>query len=244
MKYFGMTDVGMKRAVNQDSFDVREYASGVLLTVCDGMGGVNGGAEASSTAVTAFTGYADLKLDVAGAVDTDTVKDTLTSAAKAANKAVFKASEQNDELHGMGTTLVSAYIGENGIFAVNVGDSRLYYVYGETIAQVTKDHSYVQYLVDIGKLTAEQAKESSGKNIITRAVGTEEDVEVDFFSLDAAPGGHLLLCSDGLTNHVSEEEIIRILNDCPSPEEACEALVYLANKNGGSDNITAVVASL
>lgn len=249
MKFFGMTNVGMKRKVNQDSFLIKEYDAGLLAVVCDGMGGASGGEEASSTATAAFSGYTDISFAPENGdskpVTEDGVRDVLLSAARAANNAVYAAAKENDELSGMGTTLVSAFVTGDKVYAVNIGDSRMYIIKDETITQITHDHSYVQYLVDIGKMTAAEAKASTNKNIITRAVGTEEAVETDFFTVDAdMAGGHVLLCSDGLTNHITEEDIITCVTGAESPEIACTELIDRANKGGGSDNITAVIISM
>lgn len=248
MRFFGMTNVGMKRTVNQDSFFIKEYKDGLLAVVCDGMGGALGGAEASSIATQAFVGYTDIGFDPVGeeiTVTEEYVRDVLMSAARAANNAVFAASKEDEELNGMGTTLVATYISEDRAYAVNVGDSRMYYIKDSTVTQITHDHSYVQYLVDIGRMTADEAKSAANKNIITRAVGTEAAVETDFFAVDAdMSGGYVVLCSDGLTNHISEEKIAELVTASDCPETACEGLIDGANKGGGSDNITVVVISM
>ena len=249
MNFFGITNIGMKRTVNQDSFIVKEYESGLLAVVCDGMGGASGGEEASATAVAAFSGYTDINFAPEGgevtAVGEEGVRDVLLSGVRAANNAVYAAAKENSFLDGMGTTLVSAFVSEGKVYAVNVGDSRMYIVKGDTISQVTRDHSYVQYLVDIGKLTADEAKTANNKNIITRAIGTEAEVEADFYAVDiGAEGGFVLLCSDGLTNHISEKEIVSCITEAEDPEAACGELINRANLGGGSDNITAVIISM
>lgn len=249
MRFFGMTNIGMKRQVNQDTFFIKEYDSGLLAVVCDGMGGASGGEEASSTAVAAFSGYTDISFapenGQAPVTDESGIRDTLLSAVRAANNAVYTAANDRAELSGMGTTLVSAYVADGRVYAVNVGDSRMYFIKDDTITQITHDHSYVQYLVDIGKLTAEEAKASTNKNIITRAVGTEPIVEVDFFTVDSdLSGGYVLLCSDGLTNHITEDDIVSCVTDSGDPEKACAKLIDRANEGGGSDNITAVIVSM
>jgi len=266
MRVFGMTNVGMKRQVNQDSFLIKEYDCGLLAVVCDGMGGASGGEEASSTATAAFSGYIDISLagaddpgipldkwgmgetkDLSGrAVNKDkSVKEILLSAVRAANNAVYAAANENDALNGMGTTLVSAYISGDKVYAVNVGDSRMYIIKDESITQITHDHSFVQYLVDIGKMTADEAKTSNNRNIITRAVGTEAVVETDFFTVDTdMSGGYVLLCTDGLTNHITEEDIVKCVTEAEGPEGACASLIEKANLGGGSDNITVVIISM
>lgn len=249
MDFFGTTNIGMKRQVNQDSFLIREYGCGLLAVVCDGMGGVSGGGEASSTAVTAFTGYTDINFDDSSAAGVhpseEYCRDVLLSAVRAANNAVYSAAVENRELHGMGTTLVSALVTDDRIYAVNVGDSRMYMIDDAAATQITHDHSYVQYLVDIGKITKDEARNSNNKNIITRAVGTEENVETDFFTVAPRPAsGHVLLCTDGLTNHITESDMAQCVNSAESTEKACDELISRANLGGGSDNITAVIISL
>lgn len=248
MQFYGMTNIGMKRQVNQDSFLIREYDTGLLAVVCDGMGGASGGEEASATAAAAFSGYTDINFaseENSPDVTEDIVRDVLLSAARAANNAVFAAAHEDDSLKGMGTTLVSAYISGDRVYAVNVGDSRMYIIKDDVITQITHDHSYVQYLVDIGKMTADEARASNNRNIITRAVGTEAEVETDFFVVDTdMTGGHVLLCTDGLTNHLSEEDIAVCVTGAKDPEDACRELIEKANLGGGSDNITAVIISM
>jgi protein phosphatase len=150
-------------------------------------------------------------------------------------------------LTGMGTTLVSCLIIGERAYIANVGDSRLYLVSEGVIKQITHDHSYVQYLVDMGKLTPEEAKHSRNRNLITRAVGTEKSVECDLFKHDVKSGESFVLCSDGLTNHVEPFEIcdaVADLKDSAAVQSACESLIDQANKRGGLDNITVVVLSI
>ncbi len=247
MNFFGMTNVGMKRKVNQDTFLIKEYDRGLLAVVCDGMGGASAGEEASSIAVAAFSGYTDIGFAAESddVIPEETVREVLLSAARAANNAVYSASKEAEEMTGMGTTLVSAFIANGKVYAVNIGDSRMYIIKDDSITQVTHDHSYVQYLVDIGKLTADEAKRSTNKNIITRAVGTESTVECDFFTVDAdMSGGFVLLCSDGLTNHITEDDIVACVKGAEDPSAACASLIDRANEGGGSDNITAVIISM
>ena len=250
MLFYGKTDVGRKRAVNQDNFVIRKYADDVLFAVvCDGMGGANGGNVASAIASDTFRE----QLDAAerehpsffGIPGID-ILDVLSAAATDANRAVYRTALDDPELEGMGTTLVGCVLVGTNLYVVNVGDSRLYAVRDGEIEQISHDHSYVQYLVDTGKMTPEEARYSRNRNIITRAVGTEKIVGADLFSETAAPGSFVVLCSDGLTNHVEPFEIRdRLLNsEEMSAEElqrACEDLIALANERGGTDNITVVV---
>ena len=255
MQYSGKTDVGMKRLVNQDNFLIKEYAPGILLTVvCDGMGGARGGAEASSTATETFVSSMDAFVkDYITAQNTLECTDAqfhraLRKAALDANKAVFRRSESDEELRGMGTTLVSAFVIGSTLYTTNVGDSRLYVVSGSEITQITHDHSYVQYLVDTGHLTPEEARTSQNRNIITRAVGTESNVDADVFvtEIDTAKAEtYILLCSDGLTNHIEEAELSALITvKDKSADEKTDELVKRANALGGTDNITAVLIAL
>ena len=165
------------------------------------------------------------------------------------NRKLYDESKRNPSLAGMGTTLVGCVVEGERVYAVNVGDSRLYAVRNGQIEQISHDHSLVQYLVDCGRMTPEEAKVSTMKNRITRAVGTEKTVGADFFELTVGFGDRLILCSDGLTNHVDPEEIRDITAGVISHEpdtiqRAAEALIALANERGGTDNITAVILAV
>ncbi len=254
MQYSGITDVGMKRSVNQDNYIIKEYAPGILLAVvCDGMGGARGGWEASSTAAEAFVDTMDSFI-ASYITEQNTLECTdsqihraLRHAAFNSNKAVFHRSEEDLALKGMGTTLVSALLIGSTLYTTNIGDSRLYVAQGASIEQITHDHSYVQYLVDTGRLTPEEAKHAPNRNIITRAVGTESNVDADVFVTEIDPTAahtYVLLCSDGLTNHLESDQLTEILIDHTAVEEKTNALVSRANALGGTDNITAVVIAL
>ncbi len=253
MIYFGKTDIGKKRKGNQDNFGTYKIAeNAVLCVVCDGMGGASGGEEASRLALEAFltelsdTCRAHIKDGVLDAGELD-IKLVLENAAVAANKKVYEAAEENISLRGMGTTLVAFFSVDNSYYSVNVGDSRMYMINGKEIKQITHDHSYVQYLVDIGKLTPKEAKESTRRNIITRAIGTAEDTVADVSLIELPEdidNTYILLCSDGLTNMVSDEKIAHIANEDSTIEKKTEKLIELANKNGGSDNITVVLVKM
>jgi len=257
--YHGLSDVGKRRAKNQDSYTVKQYKCGAVLgVVCDGMGGALGGETASATALKVYTETVDALME--GVTKTGKrpgewkIAEVLLDAVCKANAAVYSKSEEDAGLKGMGTTLVSSLILDNRIYTVNVGDSRMYLVDSDKIVQVTHDHSYVQYLVDIGKMTSEEAASSNNKNIITRAVGTEEEIEPDIYLTEIKKGAagkiHILLCTDGLTNHVSKEKICEIVNsrsgqsENDAEEATVRSLIDTANKNGGSDNITAVLISV
>jgi len=255
-----MSDVGKRRTNNQDSFAIKEYKCGAVLgVVCDGMGGALGGETASATALRVFTETVDSLMEgltKTGKKPTEwKTAEVLLEAVCKANAEVHAKAMEEEGLEGMGTTLVSSLVFGNKIFTVNVGDSRMYLVDSDKIVQVTHDHSYVQYLVDIGKMTNEEAAKSLNKNIITRAIGTEDEIEPDIYLTAIKKGGavgkiHVLLCTDGLTNHVSKEKILDIINAQPdkvddeTEESIVRELIDAANKNGGSDNITAVLISV
>ena len=258
----GRTDIGRRRKFNQDSFICEAFDNGMTLcVVCDGMGGAAGGGLASGLACGYFTdSIADFAASF-GKHDTLTrsqereIKQALCDACSAANRAVYSRAEAKPELHGMGTTLVAALHCCGVLFTLNVGDSRMYLIHSGKISQVTKDHSYVQYLVDQGKMTPEEAKRSVNRNIITKAVGTEAEIEPDVFVTRIKKSGSAseyigILCSDGLTNHVPPEvlcadsgEALDAVSD-RALGHVCEKLIDLANDGGGADNITAVVFTL
>lgn len=255
MYFYGTTDIGKKRTVNQDNFRIKEYSPDITVAVvCDGMGGASGGGIASSLAVSAFIDCLDENAELLtkghSADNTDEVfSDILLNAVERANDAVFTSSQASAELYGMGTTLVCALITPQRIYSVNVGDSRMYMCNKDAITQVTKDHSYVQYLVDIGKMSPKKAKKSNQRNIITRAVGTEDTVEADLYTITRHPSptpSFILLCSDGLSNLVEPRELLAGLKtngggSTDALKKSADRFVSLANERGGSDNITVVL---
>lgn len=249
MKLFGLCDKGKTRAVNQDSFRIEELSDSVCLcTVCDGMGGANAGDKASTLAVYVYntTVIQVLKKhsdeNYVPSINDMQMRRLFLSAVSRANAVIFEKSKSSPEFEGMGTTLVSALVTPNNIYAVNVGDSRMYGLKDGELEQITKDHSYVQYLVDEGVIEPEQASNHPKKNIITRAVGTNDYTEADFFVIEREKYDKLLLCSDGLSNYVKDSEICEILKD--EVGNAVHRLIETANENGGGDNITAVAVCL
>lgn len=239
MKISAKTDVGMCRASNQDAYAIGEIPeSGAWAVVCDGMGGHAGGNVASEMAVERISER--IKNNYHRKMRNFSIKNMLESAIICASADIFERASKDESLQGMGTTAVVAVCVSGECVIASVGDSRCYHIRNGEIVQITKDHSLVQELVDSGAITSEEAETHPMKNVITRSVGLRDDVLVDFYDVSIEKGDMLLLCSDGLTNHVSGEEIIK----CTCDDEIfnfADRLVKLANEKGGSDNITAVV---
>ena len=240
MQIFSKTDRGRVRTDNQDAYFAGKITDdSVFAVVCDGMGGANAGNVASELAVRHISEYV-IRSYRDGMDMTDTVK-TLKNAIVSANISLYDKAVNNAELAGMGTTAVAAFVKDGTAVIAHVGDSRIYLVNGE-IKQLTRDHSVVQSLIESGKITPEDAKVHPRKNVITRALGAEEDVAVDSDCLTLADGDTLLLCSDGLTNFLEDKDILRVFqnNDISA---VAEKLVETANENGGGDNITVVTVT-
>lgn len=236
MKTFSITDVGMHREMNQDCFYTSEMPVGNLpnlFIVADGMGGHNAGEYASRHTV-------DVVVEVAKNSAHKKPALILEEAIKAANEELIQKAEEDASMKGMGTTIVAVTIADRRIYVANVGDSRLYIV-NNGITQITRDHSYVEEMVRRGEMDKETAREHPDKNIITRAVGAIKEIEIDFFEADIQMEDEILLCSDGLTNMVEDEDIRRIIKGQRDTAEKAEKLVETANQNGGKDNITVVV---
>ncbi|MBQ7115702.1 MAG: Stp1/IreP family PP2C-type Ser/Thr phosphatase [Clostridia bacterium] len=237
MKIQGKTDIGIVRETNQDAYEFGYFENGdCWAVVCDGMGGVSGGQVASSICVEKISeaikrGFRD-KLSV------NSAKNLLNSAINTANSAVFKQAQESYELKGMGTTVVAVLVLGSIAVIAHVGDSRAYII-NDTIKAVTKDHSFVQLLVDTGKITEEEAKVHPDRNVITRAVGIEYVVDVEFDIVDVNGADTLLLCTDGLNGYVEDDEIFKIINEYG--DSSTEKLVEKANNAGGRDNVTVVV---
>ena len=228
------------RTDNQDAYFAGKITDdSVFAVVCDGMGGANAGNVASELAVRHISEYV-IRSYRDGMDMTDTEK-TLKNAIVSANISLYDKAVNNAELAGMGTTAVAAFVKDGTAVIAHVGDSRIYLVNGE-IKQLTRDHSVVQSLIESGKITPEDAKVHPRKNVITRALGAEEDVAVDSDCLNLSNGDTLLLCSDGLTNFLDDKDILTVFqnNDISA---VAERLVEEANKNGGGDNITVVTVT-
>lgn len=239
MKIFGKTDIGLQRDSNQDAFDFGNFDSGdCWAVVCDGMGGVSGGQVASAICVEKVSEA--LKRGYRKDMTLSSAKNLLITAINAANSAVFKESRENFELRGMGTTIVSVIVLGNIAVIAHVGDSRAYLV-NTGIKPITKDHSFVQLLIDTGKITEEEATVHPDRNVITRAVGIEHVVDVEIDIVDINDGDKLLICTDGLNGYVPDADILKTVNEYG--DSSTEKLVETANNAGGRDNVTVVIMS-
>ncbi len=235
MKVFSATDIGQKRQMNQDFLFASEEPVGNLpnlFVVADGMGGHNAGDFASRYGVSVLV--ENVKKDK----NFNPVK-IIRAGIEAANREVMEQARRDPSMAGMGTTMVAATIVGGYAYIANVGDSRLYLV-SDQLSQITQDHSLVEEMVRLGELTPEEARNHPDKNIITRAVGTGEEVRIDFFDMKLEEGAMLLMCSDGLTNMVDDETIYDIVKNVENPGKA-QALVDQANANGGKDNIAVIL---
>ena len=244
MQYWGLSDPGCVRAQNQDTFVIEQLdRSSVLLVVCDGMGGAKSGNIASSLAADVFV--QEVKRSWNSSMDREKTDQVLRSAVKLANFTVFDQSQQFEEFDGMGTTLVAVLIARGKrATVINVGDSRAYGITREGIRQITVDHSLVQMMVDRGELTAEQAKTYPGKNFITRAIGTETTVECDIFHADVSRGDYFLLCSDGLSNMMDDQEILFEVAHGVNKKQCCQRLLDIAKNRGAPDNVTSILVMI
>ena len=237
MRSYGKTDIGLRRSSNQDAFSICMLPDGAILAVvCDGMGGANAGNVASKMAAEAISKFVERSYRLG--LSFDGAAALLNNAIISANIEVYDLSLKDPNLKGMGTTVVAAIVTNDFTVISHVGDSRAYIV-GNEIRQVTRDQSVVQSLIESGKLTPEQARVHPRKNVITRALGTEEDVLPENNRCDLSVGETLLLCTDGLSNYVDTSGIKSIIESTQA-EAVAEALINEANKNGGGDNITVV----
>lgn len=234
MKVVSATNVGNYRKNNEDSYYVNESKN--LYVLADGMGGHLAGERASKMA-TEIIGQDFAKDREIKSID-DAI-EILSSSIRDANKKIFDSSQENEDYRGMGTTLSSGLILGDVLIYSNIGDSRIYRI-NEEMEQITQDDSFVNYLIEIGEITEEEAKNHPKKNVLTKAMGTTSDIEVIVNTLDIKDKDVFLFCSDGLTNMVSDEEIFKIVKE-NSPEEARDMLLDLALKNGGMDNITFIL---
>lgn len=243
MKISANTHTGQVRHVNEDYYAVHELGEqATLVVVCDGMGGAAGGDVASKSA-------ADFVADTVQSSyrpqsDSRFIKRMLVAALSNANDLVFGLSQQNDGLFGMGTTMVAALLTPAAVYIAHVGDSRAYLYHQGNLQQLTRDHSVVQALVDSGQITETEARSHPRRNLITRVLGVEEQVDIDYCEHPLQEGDIVLLCTDGLTNTVNLARALPLLQEQSLFNELAEDLVALANRNGGGDNITVVAVRI
>ena len=210
-----------------------------LCVVCDGMGGAKSGNIASTLAIDVFV--QEIKRTWNASMSSTKTDQMLREAVKLANFTVFDQAMQFEDFEGMGTTLTSALVSGKKVSVVNVGDSRVYAITRTGIKQLTRDHSLVQMMVERGELTPEVAKTYPGKNFITRAIGTEPMVLCDVFHLDVAKGDYILLCSDGLSNMMDDQEILFEVVHGVNKSHCCKRLLDIAKNRGAPDNVTSVL---
>ena len=244
----GVTDVGRKRDHNEDSFLIDEDLK--LFVVADGMGGHAGGGTASRIAVETIdrelrqvrTSQGSV-LEARTPLQDSPVPEAIRAAVERACIAIYSKAQEDPRLAGMGTTVISLLMKEDQAFFAHVGDSRAYLIRGDLIQQISEDHSLVNEQIKAGMITPEEAKHSRYKNIITRSVGFEEEVQVDVMGLLSEPGDVFVLCSDGMANMMEDAEILHIVRHHPLTEVP-RTLVDLANERGGDDNITVIAVQI
>ena len=237
MDTYCITDIGKRRSMNEDCVYASDQPVGNLpnlLIVADGMGGHNAGELASRFTVESIVDYI-------GKAAEDRPIPLLSHAIHQANETGIEKAKTEKSLEGMGTTVVAATIQGSYLYVANVGDSRLYLI-DKDITQITRDHSLVEEMIRVGELKREDARTHPDRNVITRAIGVKEPVRIDFFDMKLEKGDIILLCSDGLTNMVEDRDILKLVKKSGSLKEAASRLVTEANKNGGKDNISVVLA--
>lgn len=240
MQAWGLTDPGCVRVQNQDAYGVHTFEEDSLLcTVCDGMGGAKSGNVASSLALQIFMQEVT-RLRKPG-MSQEQAGQMFREAVRLANFTVYDQSRQFKDFEGMGTTLVAAYVDHQMAVIANVGDSRCYLLNREGVRCLTTDHSLVQLMVQRGELSREQAKNYPGKNLITRAIGTEPGVECDLFYQPVQKGDYLLLCTDGLSNLLDDQEILFEVVHGVNKQLCCQRLLGICQERGAPDNVTSVL---
>ena len=243
MQYWGITDPGCVRQQNQDAYYMEQLNKHTLLcVVCDGMGGAKSGNVASTLAVDVFT--QEIKRTWRPEMDGEETDQMLSSAVKLANFTVYQQAQEFEEFSGMGTTLVAMLVTGKQATIVNVGDSRAYCITPSDVEQITTDHSLVQMMIQRGELTPERAKNYPGKNLITRAIGTEPIVNCDIFHRRLNPEQCLLLCTDGLSNLLDEQEFLFEVVHGADKESACQRLLDIAKNRGAPDNVTCILVQV
>lgn len=240
MQVWGITDVGLVRKDNQDAYAVKETNCGhTVCVVCDGMGGTAGGKQASYIAVDTYV--KELEKVLTPEMTQQQLREASSFAVSLANRAVREAAQQSEEFQNMGTTLVAAISYGGGAVVSNVGDSRAYHITQEAIVRVTRDHSLVESMVERGDITAEEARRHPNRNLITRALGPDAQIECDGYICPMEPGEFLLLCSDGLVDTVTDQEMLEEVNRGETGEACLARLLEISKSRGAKDNVTAVL---
>ena len=241
MKAWGITDIGLVRKENQDAYMIREAASSghMICVVCDGMGGAAGGKLASRIAVDTF--MTEMQKVLRRDMTPEQLREASSYAVVLANRAIRDAAEASVDCRGMGTTLVSAVSYDGGAVLSNVGDSRAYHITADGIQRVTKDHSLVESMVDRGDITAEEARHHPNRNLITRALGPDMSALSDEYICPLEPGDFLLLCSDGLVDTVTDQEMLFEVIHGDDLNTCLDRLLAISKSHGASDNVTAVL---
>ena len=243
MRYWGLTDPGCIRTQNQDAYQLEQLdRSTALCVVCDGMGGAKSGNIASTLAVDVFV--QEVRRSWTSSMNQEKINQMLYSAVKLANFTVYDQAQQFEEFDGMGTTLVAVLVHNRHVTVIHVGDSRAYRINADGIWQMTRDHSLVQMMVERGELSQEMAKSYPGKNFITRAIGTEPIVDCDISHLELSKGEFLVLCSDGLSNVLDDQEILFEVIHGVNKQDCCQRLLDIAKNRGAPDNVTSVLVEV
>lgn len=239
MRLWWISDKGLVRKENQDACATKIIGPYTVAVVCDGMGGTQGGQVASKIAIGTF--QKELEANLRDQMTPQQMREAVAYTISLANQEIRKEAAADPEYKRMGTTLVSAIAKESFVMVNNVGDSRAYLVSRSGIRQITRDHSVVEHLVERGDLTPEEARRHPNRNLITRALGPEQSVEADSFEVTWETGDFLLLCSDGLVNTVSDQEILFEVIHGGEPDTCLERLLALAQQRGAPDNVTAIL---
>ena len=242
MRITAKTDIGNGRAENQDNYRALQYPGDLTwAVVCDGMGGAKSGQTASRIGVELLRDAAEKQLET---LPEKQEKEFLLASIQGANRKIYERSLADSAMSGMGTTVVQAVVRGGVAHFAHMGDSRAYLFHHDQLQQITRDHSYVQEMVDSGKLSAEEAERHPKKNLITRAIGTEPIVMCDIFHQEVARGDFLLLCSDGLSNMMDEQEILFEVVHGVKKDHCCQRLLDIAKNRGAPDNVTSVLVMI
>ena len=241
MELWGITDCGKKREDNQDVFKIlKDDENNVaVLVVCDGIGGANAGRTASSLAADVFV--KQISSFLVSSSDPAQIIDEMKRAVYEANKAVYTKSKQSNDYFGMGTTLTALVSTNDGEVIINIGDSRAYHITDSSITQITKDHTIVEDLIAMGNLTRYEARHHPKRNLITRALGTNNVESPDIFLLNLQPDEYILLCSDGLSDIIIDNEFLQVIQQKIGLRKSCERFLDMALARGAPDNVTAVL---